>query len=91
MTKTDNEKYVKRGADMFIEYNPEWEGEVSHANKGKAGAPIPVLGDADHAGRRPQGRDGARYGQLGGTIGKMSGSLGRPPPASSASGWGGLT
>ena len=39
MTKTDNEKYVKRGADMFIEYNPEWEGEVSHVNKGKVGAP----------------------------------------------------
>ena len=39
MTKTDNEKYVKRGVDMFMEYNPEWEGEVSHANRGKAGAP----------------------------------------------------
>ena len=56
MTKTDNEKYVKRGVDMFIEYNPEWKGEVSHANRGKVGAPIPVLGDADHAGR-PQGLD----------------------------------
>ena len=39
MAKTDNEKYAKRGADMFIEYNPEWEDEVSHANKGKVGAP----------------------------------------------------
>ena len=38
MTKTDNEKYVKRGADMFIEYNHEWEGGASHANKGRAGA-----------------------------------------------------
>ena len=39
ITKTDNDKYVKRVADMFIEYNPEWEDEVSHANKGKVGAP----------------------------------------------------
>ena len=39
MTKADNEKYVKRGADMFIEYNPEWEGEVNHTNEGNVGAP----------------------------------------------------
>ena len=35
----DRQKYVKRGADMFIEYNLEWGDEVSHANKGKVGAP----------------------------------------------------
>jgi len=58
MTKTDNEKYVKRGAGMFIEHNPEWKGEVSHANEG--GRPVPVLGDADHAGRRPPGRAGSQ-------------------------------
>ena len=34
MTKTDNEKYVKRGADLFIERNPEWEDEVGHATEG---------------------------------------------------------
>ena len=36
MTKTDNEKYVKRGRTCS-EYNPEWEDEVSHANEGKVG------------------------------------------------------
>ena len=31
MTKTDNEKYVKRGAGMSIGYNPERGDEVIHA------------------------------------------------------------
>ncbi len=55
MTKTDNKKYVKRGADTFIEYNPEWEDEVSRTNKG--GCPVPILGGVVHIGRRSQGRD----------------------------------
>ena len=91
MTKTDNEKYVKRGADMFIEYNPEWEDEVSHANKGKVGAPyqysetLIMLAAALRVGL------GIQYRQLEGTVGKMIGNPGRPPSASSASGWGGST
>ena len=73
MTKTDNEKYVKRGADMFIEYNPEWEGEVSRANEGKVGAPyrysetLIMLAAALRVGM------GVRYRQLEGAIGKMIG------------------
>ena len=39
MAKTDNEKYVKRGADIFIGYDPGWQDEVGHANEGKVGAP----------------------------------------------------
>ena len=73
MTKTDNEKYVKRGADMFIEYNPEWEDEVSHANRGKVGAPyrysetLIMLAAALRVGL------GIQYRQLEGTVGKMIG------------------
>ena len=33
MTKTDKNT-SSGGADTFIKHNPEWEGEVSHANKG---------------------------------------------------------
>ena len=39
MAKTDSEKYVKRGADMFIGYDPGWEDEVGHANEGKVDSP----------------------------------------------------
>ena len=78
MTKTDNEKYVKRGADMFIEYNPEWEDEVSHANKRKVGAPyrysetLIMLAAALRVGL------GVRYRQLEGTVGKMIGESRTP-------------
>ena len=78
MTMTDNEKYVKRGADMFIEYNPEWEGEVSHANKGTVGAPyrysetLIMLAAALRVGM------GIQYRQLQGTINKMIGESRTP-------------
>ena len=78
MTKTDNEKYVKRGADMFIEYNPEWEGDVRYANKGKVGAPyqysetLIMLAAALRVGM------GVRYRQLEGAIGKMIGESRTP-------------
>ena len=58
---------------MFIEYNPEWEDEVSHANKEKVGAPyrysetLIMLAAALRVGM------GARYRQLEGTVGKMIG------------------
>ena len=37
--KIDNEKYVRHGADLVIEHDPEWEDEVKRANEGKVGAP----------------------------------------------------
>ena len=37
--KADNEKYVRSGADLVIEHDPEWENEVRRANEGKVGAP----------------------------------------------------
>ena len=39
MTKTYNEKHVKRGADLFIVYDSAWEDKVEQANEGKIGAP----------------------------------------------------
>ncbi len=39
VTKTDNEKYVKRGAGLIMEYDPEWKDDVRRANEGKVCAP----------------------------------------------------
>ena len=78
MTKTDNEKYVKWGADMFIEYNPGREDEAGHANKGKVRAPyrysetLIMLAAALRVGL------GVRYRQLEGTVGKMIGESRTP-------------
>ena len=78
MTKTDNEKYVKRGADLFIEYNPEWEDEVNHANERKVGAPylysetLIMLAAALRVGM------GVQYRQLEGAISKMIGESKTP-------------
>ena len=71
MTKTDNKKCVKRGADMFIEYNPEWEDNVSHTNKGKVGAPYRYLETLIMLAAAPRIGLGVQYRQLEGTIGKM--------------------
>ena len=63
---------------MFIEYNPEWEGEVGYANKGKVGAPyqysktLIMLAAALRVGM------GIRYRQLEGAIGKMIGESRAP-------------
>ena len=78
MTKTDNEKYVKRGADMFIEYNPECEGEVGHANKGKVGAPYRYSETLIMTAAALRVGLGVWYRQLEGTIGKMIGESKTP-------------
>ena len=73
MTKTDNEKYVQCGVDMFIEYNPEWEDEVSHTNEGRVSAPyrysetLIILATACWI------VIGVQYRQFEGAIGKMIG------------------
>ena len=38
MAKTDNEKYVKRGSGLFIEYDPDWVKELKKINRRKNGA-----------------------------------------------------
>ncbi len=40
MAKTDNEKYVKRGSGLFIEYDPDWVKELKKINRRKNGAPF---------------------------------------------------
>ena len=35
---TDNDKYVKRGSDLIVRYDPIWEDELKEANQGKVGA-----------------------------------------------------
>ncbi len=71
IAKTDNEKYVKRGAGLIIEHDPGWEDDVRRANKGKVGAPYQY---ADMlimmaAGIRISLR--VQYRQLQGMVGKM--------------------
>ncbi len=78
MVKTDNEKYVKRGADMFIEYNPEWKREVNHANKGKVGAPYQYSETLIMLTAALRVGIGVRYRQLEGIIGKMIGESNTP-------------
>ena len=78
VAKTDNEKYVKRGTDMFIGYDPGWEDEVGHANEGKVGAPYRysetplMLVAAFKVGV------GVPYRQLEGMVGKMVGESQTP-------------
>ena len=78
MAKTDNEKYVKRGADLFIVYDFAWEVEVEQANEGKIGAPyqysetLLMLAAAVKVGL------GVPYRQLEGIVGKMIGESKTP-------------
>ena len=78
MAKTDNEKYVKRGADLFIVYDSAWEVEVEQANEGKIGAPyqysetLLMLAAAVKVGL------GVPYRQLEGIVGKMIGESKTP-------------
>ena len=63
---------------MFIEYNPEWEDEVSHANKGKVGAPYRYSGTLIMLAAALRVGLGVQYGQLEGAIGKMIGESRTP-------------
>ena len=40
MAQTNNEKYVKRGSGLFIDYDPDWAEELAKINLGKNGAPF---------------------------------------------------
>ena len=72
MTKTDNEKYVKRRADMFTGCNPEWEDEAGHANRGKAGAPYRCPQTLIMPAAALRVGPGVRYRQPEGAVGKMN-------------------
>ena len=76
--KTDNEKYVKRGADLVIAYDPEWEGDVRRANRGKVGAPYQYSETLIMMAAALRSALGVRYRQLEGMVGKMVGRSNTP-------------
>ena len=78
MAKTDNEKYVKRGADIFIGYDPGWQDEVGHANEGKVGAPYRYSESLLMLAAAFKVAMGAPYRQLEGMVGKMVGESQTP-------------
>ena len=45
MTKTDNKKYVLRGADLVIKHDEKWGVWLENVNKGKVGAPFKHAND----------------------------------------------
>ena len=75
---TDNEKYVRRGADLFIEYDPGWEDDVGRANEGKVGAPYRYAETLIMLAAAFRGALGIRYRQLEGMVGKMVGGSNTP-------------
>ena len=78
VAKTDNEKYVKRGADIFIGYDPGWQDEVGHANEGKVGAPYRYSESLLMLAAAFKVAMGAPYRQLEGMVGKMVGESQTP-------------
>ena len=40
LTFTDNSKYVRRGSDLVICYDPKWEDDLKEVNQSKEGAPF---------------------------------------------------
>ena len=76
--KTDNEKYVRRGADLVIEYDPEWEDDVRRANEGKVGAPYQYADTLIMLAAGIRVAQGVRYRQLQGMVGKMIGRSNAP-------------
>ena len=76
--KTDNEKYVRRGADLVIEYNPGWEGDVRRANEGKVGAPYQYADALVMMAAALRSALGVKYRQLEGMVGRMAGRSNTP-------------
>ena len=76
--KTDNKKYVERGASLIIECDPEWEAEVGRANAGKVGAPYQYAETLVMLAAGIRVALGVRYRQLQGMVGKMVGRSNTP-------------
>ena len=76
--KTDNEKYVRRGADLVIEYNPGWEDDVRRANEGKVGAPYQYAETLVMMAAALRSALGVKYRQLEGMVGRMAGRSNTP-------------
>ncbi len=76
--KTDNKKYVERGAALIIEYDPEWEDDVRRANEGKVGAPYRYAETLIMLAAGVRVAPGVRYRQLQGMVGKTAGRSNTP-------------
>ncbi len=76
--KTDNEKYVRRGANLVIEYNPGWEDDVMRANEGKVGAPYRYAETLVMMAAGLRSALGVKYRQLEGMVGRMVGKSNAP-------------
>ena len=70
--KTGNEKYVRRGADLVMGYNPGREDDVRRANGGKVGAPYRHSDALVMMAAALRSAPGARYGQPEGMVGRMA-------------------
>ena len=76
--KTDNAKYVRRGADLIIGYDPKWEDDVRRANEGKVGAPYRYADTLVMMAAALRSALGVRYRQLEGMVGGMIGESNTP-------------
>ncbi len=69
---TDNAKYVRRGAELVVQYNPDWSCEVGQANCGKEeGGTVPVCRHHDHMTAALRTALGVPFRQLSGMADKM--------------------
>ena len=76
--KTDNAKYVKRGAGLVIAHDQEWEDDVRRANEGKVGAPYQYAETLVMMAAALRSALGVRYRQLEGMVGGMVGESNTP-------------
>lgn len=76
--KTDNEKYVRRGADLVMAYDPGWEDDVMRANEGKVGAPYRYADTLVMMAAGLRSALGVKYRQLEGMFGGMVGRSNTP-------------
>ncbi len=76
--KADNEKYVRRGADMVIEHDLEWEDDVRRANEGKVGSPYMYADTLVMMTTGSRVAPGVRYRQLQEMVGRMVGESNTP-------------
>ncbi len=71
LTRTDNAKYVERGAGLVVKYNPDWEKDLKAANRHKEGAPFLYAEGMIMAAAALRTAFMLKYRQLSGMLGEM--------------------
>lgn len=74
LVKTDNQKYVQRGADIIIQYDSQWGEEVKEANYNKVGAPYQFADSFFMMAAAFRAANRSPYRQLSGMVNKMTNS-----------------